>query len=172
MLSIANKATSHYIHMLRLLCSGYGRGSRSDTLSSANLSRTTAGGEKKLDGLNLSASGNIACATGHDPARGHSGNGNRAVPLGGATQTQPGFRNAPSLRYLKQNPAFFFDTEDPPNGGFNRAAGHKPQQNKSVARFLHSQQQARDAEGSRRVLRAAYQRETLRPHAWASASFE
>ena len=136
MLSIANEATSHYIPMLRLLCSGCGRGSRSDTLSSANLSQSAAVGEKIFDGLNLSTSGTIACATGHDPARGHSVNCNRAVPLGGATQTQPGFRNAPSLRYLKQNPAFFFDTKDPPNGDFNRAAAHKPRQNKFVARFL------------------------------------
>lgn len=135
MFSIANEATSHYIPVLRLLCSECGRGSTSDTLSSAKPSRSAAVGEKIFDGLNLSALANIACATGHDPARDLAGNYNRAVPLGGATQTQPGFRNAPSLRYLKQNPAFFFDAEDPPNSGFNRSAAHKPQRNKSVTRF-------------------------------------
>jgi cytochrome c peroxidase len=42
------------------------------------------------------------------------------VPLGGATGTVPGFRNAPSIKYLTLNPSFFFDDEGTPTGGFER----------------------------------------------------
>lgn len=105
---------------LALLCSGCGGGSSSDNTGETKLSASAAVGEKIFDDPSLSASGNLACATCHDETRGHAGNDDRAVPLGGVTQTQPGFRNAPSLRYLKQNPAFFFDDEDTPTGGFNR----------------------------------------------------
>jgi cytochrome c peroxidase len=33
---------------------------------------------------------------------------------------QPGVRNAPSLKYLSETPAFFFDAEGTPTGGFDR----------------------------------------------------
>ena len=108
-----------------LLCvalplAGCGGGSSNATASDTKASPSAALGDKIFHDVSLSASGNLACASCHDPARGHAGNDNRAVPLGGANSTQPGFRNAPSLRYLKQNPAFFFNAEDTPTGGFNR----------------------------------------------------
>jgi cytochrome c peroxidase len=103
-----------------VLISGCGGGSSDNSTNTAQLSVTAALGDKIFHDPSLSAAGTLSCATCHDPARGHAGNDNRAVPLGGANSTQPGFRNAPSLRYLKQNPAFFFDAEDTPTGGFNR----------------------------------------------------
>src|SRR5262249_29862083 len=42
------------------------------------------------------------------------------VPLGGPAMDQPGFRNTPSLMYLSYSPAFFFDADGNPNGGFFR----------------------------------------------------
>ncbi len=108
------------IPCIALLLGGCGGGSSNQAASNTKVSPSAALGDKIFHDVSLSASGNLACATCHDPARGHAGNDDRAVPLGGATLTQPGFRNAPSLRYLKQNPAFFFDADDAPTGGFNR----------------------------------------------------
>jgi cytochrome c peroxidase len=67
----------------------------------------------------LSASGAMACATCHDPAHAHAPANGLAVQLGGPMLDVAGTRAAPSLRYLN-NFAFSFDSEDTPNGGFNR----------------------------------------------------
>ncbi len=72
----------------------------------------------------LSASGKMSCATCHDPSAGHaapgSGSGNIGTPDGGTQLDVQGFRKAPSLRYLRFAPAFNFDAEGTPNGGFMR----------------------------------------------------
>lgn len=77
-------------------------------------------GEKIFADPGLSASGRMACSTCHDPARAHAGSDGLAVPRGGPGLDVPGFRNAPSLRYLDLTPAFFFDKDGTPTGGFNR----------------------------------------------------
>ena len=78
-------------------------------------------GEKIFSDPTLSASGKLSCATCHDPATGHATNRpDIVVPDGGAILATPGFRNAPSLRYLDLNTSFFFDKEGTPTGGFNR----------------------------------------------------
>lgn len=68
----------------------------------------------------LSASGRLACASCHVPDHAHAGADGLAVPFGGADMATPGFRNAPSLNYLDQTPAFFVDEEGTPTGGFDR----------------------------------------------------
>jgi cytochrome c peroxidase len=68
----------------------------------------------------LSASGKMSCASCHDPATAHAPADSSFPPLGGANSDQPGFRAVPSLRYLHLNPAFSFDEEESPTGGFNR----------------------------------------------------
>src|SRR5689334_18856769 len=83
----------------------------------AALSSTAVLGQKIFFDVGLSASGAQSCATCHDPARAHAGADDVAVPLGGKTMSTTGFRNAPSLDYLAQNPAFFFDGEGTPTGG-------------------------------------------------------
>jgi cytochrome c peroxidase len=75
-------------------------------------------GEKIFDDPSLSASGRVACATCH--AGDHAFADGLVVPMGGSGVDVPGFRNAPSLKYLTQNSAFFFDDEGTPTGGFNR----------------------------------------------------
>jgi cytochrome c peroxidase len=63
----------------------------------------------------LSASGQMACATCHDPAHGFSPDNDRAVQLGGADMRQPGLRAVPSLTYLQAVPPFdehFHDSDD------------------------------------------------------------
>ena len=85
------------------------------------LSAAAALGEKIFNDTGLSASGQMSCATCHVPQFGHAGPpGALIVPSGGANLDVPGFRYPPSLRYLAQNPAFFFDGEGTPTGGFNR----------------------------------------------------
>jgi cytochrome c peroxidase len=63
----------------------------------------------------LSASGQIACATCHDPTHGFSPANDRAVQLGGKDMRQPGLRAVPSLTYLQAVPPFdehFHDSSD------------------------------------------------------------
>jgi len=63
----------------------------------------------------LSASGQMACATCHDPAHGFSPANDRAVQLGGKDMRQPGLRAVPSLTYLQAVPAFtehYYDSDD------------------------------------------------------------
>ncbi len=84
------------------------------------LSAQAALGEKIFKDVSLSASGQLACITCHDPEHAHAGADGRAVPIGGAGMNTDGFRNAPSLNYLSFTPAFYFDREGTPTGGFDR----------------------------------------------------
>jgi len=68
----------------------------------------------------LSASGDLACATCHDPANAHAQSNDLPVQLGGANRDVPGFRAVPSLRYVSFTPKFAFDDEGTPSGGFDR----------------------------------------------------
>ena len=67
----------------------------------------------------LSASGQMACSTCHDPAHAHAQTNDLAVQLGGPLLDTAGTRAVPSLRYLNGF-GFFFDSEGTPTGGFNR----------------------------------------------------
>jgi len=63
----------------------------------------------------LSASGQMACASCHDPAHGFSPANDRAVQLGGKDMAQPGLRAVPSLTYLQASPPFsehYYDSAD------------------------------------------------------------
>src|SRR6516164_10009564 len=63
----------------------------------------------------LSASGRLACASCHDPARAYGPPGERAVMPGGKDMRQTGLRAVPSLRYMQATPAFtehFRDSDD------------------------------------------------------------
>ena len=87
----------------------------------SSLSPAAALGEKIFDDASLSASGRMSCATCHDPAHAFgSSDPDVVVPAGGPALATPGFRKAPSLRYLDRTPAFFFAKDGTPTGGFNR----------------------------------------------------
>ena len=77
-------------------------------------------GEMIFHDASLSASGDLACATCHDPANAHAQSNALPVQAGGANRDVPGFRAVPSLRYLSFTPKFSFDDEGTPSGGFNR----------------------------------------------------
>jgi cytochrome c peroxidase len=78
-------------------------------------------GEQIFEDVSLSASGRLSCASCHARDNAFAAPaGDPAVPRGGLHRDVPGFRNGPSLKYLTQNPAFFYDDEGRPTGGFNR----------------------------------------------------
>ncbi len=62
----------------------------------------------------LSASGEMACASCHDPAHAYGPPNHLAVQLGGSDMRQPGLRAVPSLKYRQTVPPFaerFFDND-------------------------------------------------------------
>jgi cytochrome c peroxidase len=98
-----------------------GGGSAGTATPKTNLSAAAALGERIFKDASLSASRQMSCATCHSAAAGHATNNpDDIVPAGGAALATAGFRNAPSLRYLTLTPAFYFDNEGTPTGGFNR----------------------------------------------------
>lgn len=82
------------------------------------LTAAAALGEKIFNDTSLSVSGRQSCATCHDAEHAHAASDGGAVPLGGLDMTTLGFRNTPTLRYLRFNTAFYFDKEGTPTGGF------------------------------------------------------
>ncbi|RFP21899.1 cytochrome-c peroxidase [Duganella sp. BJB488] len=108
-------------------CSGGGGGGSSSAAPSptppvvdAGLSQAARLGELIFKDQSLSASGKQSCATCHSPDCAHGPTNNLSAQLGGANGDVQGFRAAPSLRYLNQNPAFFFAKDGTPTGGIDR----------------------------------------------------
>jgi cytochrome c peroxidase len=98
-----------------------GSGNSSDDAASSAPSALAALGDQLFHDVSLSASGRMSCATCHAPDTAHAtGDPELLVPSGGAQLDVPGMRNAPSLRYLALNPAFFFAADGTPTGGLNR----------------------------------------------------
>jgi cytochrome c peroxidase len=79
-------------------------------------------GKKIFFDKRLSASGNMACATCHDPDHAYGPPNDRAVQLGGPEQKTPGLRAVPSLRYTEYTPAYS-DLLDNPDGIAEPAPG-------------------------------------------------
>jgi cytochrome c peroxidase len=102
-------------------CSAAPGGGPATRAAPAPLSPAAALGEQIFSDVSLSAGGKMSCATCHAPDNAFAAPpGGGPVPLGGPNLGVPGFRNAPSLKYLAQNPAFFFDSDGTPTGGFDR----------------------------------------------------
>ncbi|HET6599367.1 MAG TPA: cytochrome c peroxidase, partial [Burkholderiaceae bacterium] len=99
-------------------CGGGGTASPSSPPARDALSSQAALGELIFEDVSLSASGRQSCATCHTAADGHSPPNDLAVQLGGALMGKQGVRKAPGIDYLLTNPAFFFDAEGTPTGGF------------------------------------------------------
>lgn len=77
-------------------------------------------GELIFHDASLSASGKQSCASCHSPEHAHAQPNALAVQPGGPNLDQFGTRAVPSLRYLAQTPAFAFNEEGTPVGGFNQ----------------------------------------------------
>jgi cytochrome c peroxidase len=72
-------------------------------------------GKQMFSDPRLSASGQMSCASCHDPKAAFSPGNDAAVQLGGADMRQPGIRAVPSLRYLQAVPQFtehYFENDD------------------------------------------------------------
>jgi len=72
-------------------------------------------GRKMFTDPSLSASGQMACATCHDPKFAFGPPNARDVQLGGKDMTQPGLRAVPSLTYLQAVPQFtehYYESDD------------------------------------------------------------
>ena len=63
-------------------------------------------GQKLFHDRKLSGSGQLSCASCHDPAHAYGPPGDIAVMTGGTDMHSAGFRAVPSLRYLYRQPAF------------------------------------------------------------------
>ncbi|HEY9026007.1 MAG TPA: cytochrome c peroxidase [Burkholderiaceae bacterium] len=95
--------------------------------SAATLSAAAQLGRKIFADTALSASGRQSCASCHvsssafaeDASAGGADHGS-PVPLGGPGMDRAGSRNTPSLMYTSLTPAFYFDADGGPNGGFFR----------------------------------------------------
>src|ERR1700760_778331 len=106
---------------------GGGSASSGGGVTPPTLSAAAQLGEKIFEDTALSVSGQQSCATCHVAAYAFAADASAAgpdhgspVPLGGPNMNLPGFRNAPSLMYASFTPAFFFDGDGGPNGGFFR----------------------------------------------------
>ena len=86
----------------------------------AALSTVARLGERIFNDLSLSASGRVSCASCHVAAFAHAPDNPLPVQPGGISLTLAGTRASPSLRYLQENPAFSFDKNGAPVGGFMR----------------------------------------------------
>jgi len=115
-------------------------------------------GDLLFHDASLSASGDLACATCHDPARAHAQSNALAVQSGGAARDVPGFRAVPSLRYLGFTPRFGFDDEGTPSGGFDRDGRAPDLMTQAIRPLLapHEMANASAAELAARVAAAAY----------------
>jgi cytochrome c peroxidase len=98
-----------------LLTACYGDDQRALT---TDLSQSAQLGKQLFEDKGLSASGLQSCASCHDPAMSFIDPTQDAVSLGGLAMDLPGLRNAPSLRYTKFIPSFYFDEDSgAPMGG-------------------------------------------------------
>jgi cytochrome c peroxidase len=75
-------------------------------------------GDKLFHELRLSAGGRQACASCHVAERGHADAAGVFLPLGGPALDQQGLRSSPTLNYLNVTPAFGFDAQGQPRGGY------------------------------------------------------
>jgi len=115
------RASHCFLWLSLLALTACGGGGASDGPPVAAPATTLAQlGEKIFHDTSLSASGMQSCATCHDATHAFAQANPEAVPFGGAAMNQAGTRNTPSLMYLTEVTAFFFDSEATPTAGLNR----------------------------------------------------
>ena len=114
---------------LPLLLAACGGGSDSVPARGGTTTMSAAAllGQKIFADAALSASGTQSCASCHVSASAFAEDASAdgvdhggPVPLGGSDMNESGFRNTPSLMYTSLTPAFYFDSDGGPNGGFFR----------------------------------------------------
>jgi cytochrome c peroxidase len=86
--------------------------------TAAPLSAAAQLGEKIFRDTSLSASGQQACISCHDPSYGHAAPNAEPAQFGGPALNLQGGRQSPGIRYLASNTAFHFAADGTPTGGF------------------------------------------------------
>ncbi len=147
-------------------CGGGGSDSTTPvaTTPDGGLSQVATLGQKIFSDVSLSASGQQSCATCHNPDNAHAQTNDLSVQLGGANMDQVGFRAVPSLRYLNLKPAFFFDNEGTPTGGFTWDGRVQSLAEQAQRPFLapHEMANASKADVIERLKRTSYAEEFRR----------
>jgi len=110
-----NHYLSHTLCAAILLCATLSAVSWRSHADTVQLSLPAQVGQKLFFDKNLSASGQMACATCHDPNHAYAPPNNLAVQLGGPNLNLPGTRAVPSLRYKDVTPPYS-DLLDNPDG--------------------------------------------------------
>jgi len=112
----------------------------------------------------LSASGRMSCQTCHRPEHAHSGLPTDAVSPGGAELERSGLRNSPSIRYASFTPAFHFEADGTPVGGFFRDGRAASLVDQARRPFLDALEMANPSVASviDKLRRAAYISEFMR----------
>ena len=128
------------------------------TAASPTMANKVAVGDKLFDEPALSAGGNLACASCHEPSRGHADPDGVFLPLGGPRRDQQGLRSSPSLNYLSDNTAFRFNRQGPPQGGFTWDGRADSRAAQALAPLLAANEMANssEAEVARRVRALSY----------------
>ena len=124
--------------LLLSACGGGGGQSATDTGTATTLSAAAQLGEQIFSDQHLSASGQQSCATCHVAANGFAANDGRSVPMGGPQMNLPGLRNTPGLSYVSFTPAFHFQTDGTPVGGFFRDGRSPSLADQGTKPFLNS----------------------------------
>lgn len=106
-----------------LAACGGGGGESASGGSSVKVEELSAAGvlgEQIFNDPSLSASGQMSCASCHNPNNAYAQSNALAVQLGGPTLSTAGTRAVPSLKYLTtETPPFHFESDGTPVGGFN-----------------------------------------------------
>ncbi|WP_322405407.1 cytochrome-c peroxidase [Massilia luteola] len=125
---------------------------------SSSFSPSAVLGERIYNDVSLSASGRQSCATCHNPDNAHGPTNDFAVQLGGPNGDVPGFRASPSLRYMQQTPAFHFEADGTPVGGFDRDGRARTLEEQAERPFLaaHEMANASKQDVVARLRRASY----------------
>jgi cytochrome c peroxidase len=115
-------------------------------------------GGRIFNDVSLSSSGQMSCATCHDPAHAHAPANDLATQPGGTGLAVPGFRAVPSLRYLNVDLPFVFRKDGTPTGGFDRDGRAPDLIEQALRPFLapHEMANADAAEVAARLSRADY----------------
>ncbi|MGJ7916293.1 cytochrome-c peroxidase [Massilia sp. LXY-6] len=132
--------------------------SQSSALAAGSLTQSAALGGQIYNDVSLSASGRQSCASCHNPDNAHGPGNGLSVQLGGPNGDVSGFRASPSLRYMQQTPAFHFEADGTPVGGFDRdgRAGTLHEQAERPFLAAHEMANASKADVVARLQRAPY----------------
>jgi cytochrome c peroxidase len=121
-------------------------------------------GELIFKDQSLSASGRMSCQTCHEPEHAHAGPPPDPVSPGGPNLEFRGLRNSPSIRYASFTPAFHFEADGTPVGGFFRDGRAASLADQAHRPFFDAREMANpDVESlATRLRSAAYVSEFLR----------